>query len=71
MSALCNQALHTDREITASRPDIIIKNKNEKTCTLTDVATPADRNVVQMEWKICYKSRVWVQRYSECGTWNV
>jgi hypothetical protein len=40
---LCNQAVHTDREATANRPDIIIKNKKEKTCTLIDVAIPADR----------------------------
>ena len=44
---LWNQAVHTDREVTANRPDIIIKNKNEKTCTLIDVAISADRNVVQ------------------------
>ena len=46
---LWNQAAHTDREVTANRPDIIIKNKKEKTCTLIDVAIPADRNVVQKE----------------------
>jgi len=28
-----NQAVHTDGEVTANRPDIIIKNKKEKTCT--------------------------------------
>jgi len=44
-----NQAVHTDREVTANRPDIIIKNKKEKTCTLIGVAIPADRNVVQKE----------------------
>jgi hypothetical protein len=44
-----NQAIHTDREVTANRPDIIIKNKKEKTCTPVDVAIPADRNVVQKE----------------------
>ena len=44
-----NQAVHTDREVTANRPDIIIKNKKEKICTLIDVAIPADRNVVQKE----------------------
>jgi hypothetical protein len=27
---LLNQAVHTDREVTANRPDIIIKNKKEK-----------------------------------------
>ena len=30
-------------------PDIIIKNKKEKTCILIDVAIPADRNVMQKE----------------------
>ena len=44
-----NQAVHTDREVTTNRPDIIIKNNKEKTCTLIDVAIPADRNVVQKE----------------------
>jgi hypothetical protein len=37
VTALWNQAVHTDREVTANRPDIIIKNKKEKTCTLIDV----------------------------------
>jgi hypothetical protein len=37
---LWNQAVHTEREATANRPDIIIKNKKEKTCTLIDVANP-------------------------------
>jgi len=43
---------------TANRPDIIIKNKKEKTCTLVDVKIPADRNVVQKEAenKLKYKS---------------
>ena len=39
----------TDREVTASRPDIIIKNKKEKTCILVNVAILADRNVMQKE----------------------
>ena len=49
VTVLWNQAVHTDREVTANRPHIIIKNKKEKTCTPTDVAIPADRNVVQKE----------------------
>ena len=49
VTVLWNQAVHTDREVTANRPDIIIKNTKEKTCTLIDVVIPADRNVVQKE----------------------
>jgi len=43
---LWNQAVYTDRDVKANRPDIIIKKK-EKTCTLMDVAIRAERNVVQ------------------------
>jgi hypothetical protein len=46
---LWNQGVHTDTEVTANRPDIIIKNKKEKTHILRDVAIPADRNVTQSE----------------------
>ena len=58
VTVLWNQAGHTEREVTADRPDIIIKNTKEKTCTLIDVAIPADRNVVQKEAekKLKYKS---------------
>ena len=58
VTVLWNQEKHIDREVTANRPDIIIKNKKEKTCTLIDVAIPADRNVVQKEAekKLKYKS---------------
>jgi hypothetical protein len=49
VTVLWNQAVHTDRKVTANRPDIIIKNKKENTCTLIDVAIPADRNDVQKE----------------------
>jgi hypothetical protein len=55
---LWNQAVHTDREVTANRPDIVIKNNKEKTCTLIDVAIPTKRNFVQKEAekKLKYKS---------------
>jgi len=46
---LWNRAVHAGREVTGNRLDIIIKNKKEKTCTLIDLAIPADRNVVQKE----------------------
>jgi len=68
VTVLWNQAVHTDREVTANRPDIIIKNKKEKTCMLIDVAIPADRNVVQKEAekKLKYNSL-----YIEIRVWNL
>ena len=58
VTVLWNQAVHTEREVTANKPDIIFKNKKEKTFKLIDVAIPADRNVVQkeVENKLKYKS---------------
>ena len=58
VTVLWDQTVHTDREVTINRPDIIIKNKKEKTFTLTDVAILTDRNVVQKEAekKLKYKS---------------
>jgi len=58
VTVLSNQGLHTDREVTENRPDIIIKNKREKTCILIDVAIPTDRNFMtkEAEKKIKYKS---------------
>jgi phage pi2 protein 07 len=32
-----------------NRPDIIVKNKKDKTCLLIDVAIPSDKNVIQKE----------------------
>ena len=69
ITVLWNQAVHTDSEVTANRADIIIKNKKGKTCTLIDVAIPADRNVLQKETekKLKYKSLcIEIQR-----TWNL
>ena len=52
------QAVHTDREVTANRADIIFKNQKDETCIVIDVAIPEDRNVVQKEAenKLKYKS---------------
>jgi len=50
----------TQREFTANRPDIIIKNKKEKTCKLIDVAIPADRYVAQNEAEKKLNARVYV-----------
>jgi hypothetical protein len=54
VTVLWNQGVHTDRDVTANRPDIIITKEKEKTCVMIDVAIPVDRNVMQKELK--YKS---------------
>jgi hypothetical protein len=49
VTVLWNQEVHTDTEVMANRPDIIIKNKKEKTFILIDVAIPANRKVTKKE----------------------
>jgi hypothetical protein len=50
ISQCCGIKQFTQAEkFTANRSDIIIKNKQETTCTLIYVAIPADRNVVQKD----------------------
>ena len=36
--------IHTDRDISANRPDIVMKNNRDKKCILVDVAIPSDKN---------------------------
>jgi hypothetical protein len=58
VTVLWNQAVHTDREVTANRQVVIIKNKKDKPCTMIDVAIAAGRNAMQKEAenKLKYKS---------------
>jgi hypothetical protein len=57
ITVLWSQAVRTNREGTTNGPDIIIKNKKEKTCILRDVSIPADRNLhKETEKKLKYKS---------------
>ena len=44
VTILWNMIIHTDRTMAANRPDIVVKNKNDKTCLLTDMTTPLDTN---------------------------
>jgi hypothetical protein len=52
--------VHTDREVTANKPDVLIKNKKEKACILIDVAIPADRNVTQKDAEMKLNPKVYV-----------
>jgi hypothetical protein len=58
VTVLWNQRIQTDRDVLANRPDIIIKNKKDKTCLSIDVAIPSDKNVIQKEAekKLKYKN---------------
>ena len=44
ITILYDMPIHTDREISANRPDIVLKNNRDKKCALIDVAIPSDKN---------------------------
>ena len=60
MLQCCGIKQYTHREVTANRPDITIKNRKDKTCTLTDVQKEAEKNLkyyslcieIQRMWKL-------------------
>jgi len=57
---LRHQAVNTDVEVTANKPDRIIKNNNENTCMLIYVAIPAERIALQREVEKKQITRVFV-----------
>ena len=44
VSILWDMPIHTDRQINANRPDIVIKDYQTKECYLIDISVPSDRN---------------------------
>ncbi|XP_071795627.1 uncharacterized protein [Asterias amurensis] len=44
VTILWDMPIHTDKEIKANRPDIIIKDKKDQRCILIDVSIPSERN---------------------------
>ncbi|KAF7218105.1 putative LOC107393841-like protein [Nothobranchius furzeri] len=49
IAVLWDMPINTDREIMANRPDIVIKNKEEKTCLMIDMTIPSEKNVTTKE----------------------
>ena len=43
VTILWNFTVQTDRKIDADRPEIIIKNHEERTCIMMDVSVPSDQ----------------------------
>ena len=44
VTILWDMQIQTDRKISANKPDIVIKDKKEKFCTIIDMAVPSERN---------------------------
>ena len=57
LTIMWDMPVHTDRTITANRPDIIVKYSVNSTCKLIDMTVPSDRNIAlkEIEKKSKYK----------------
>ena len=53
-----NQQVQTDRTIPNNKPDIIIRDNEEGTCMLIDVAISGDRNVIKKEAENILKYKI-------------
>ena len=49
VTILCNQQVQTDITIPNNKPDIIIRDTEQRKCVLIDVAISGDRNVIKKE----------------------
>ena len=67
VTILWDMPIHTDRKITANRPNIVIKDHKTKTCKLIDMAVPSDRNTSVKVTKNYPNIRTWKLKQAECG----
>ena len=44
VTILWDMPIQTDKEIKANRPDMVVKDKKERTCLLSDMSIPTERN---------------------------
>jgi hypothetical protein len=69
VTVLWNQQVQTDRTIPNSKPDIIIRDNEERTCTPIDVAIPGDRNMIKKEAEKILKYKDLITKIQRM--WNV
>ena len=68
ITILRDMPIQTDYEIKANRPDIVIKDKQEKSCLRIDMSIPTDKNILQLKLlKSCQNIKTSKLRLSECG----
>ena len=71
ITILYDMPIHTDREISANRPDIVIKNNRDKKCALIDVAIPSDKNTSKkISKKVSKYKDLEIEISRERGRWR-
>ena len=65
ITILYDMPIHTDREISANRPDIVIKNNRDKKCALIDVAIPLIKTPPKRFPKNFPSIKIWKSKLAE------
>ena len=63
--------VQTDKEIMANKPDIIIKDKKKKNCTLIDLSVSSERNVSLKEVQKLSKYRDLETEITDVGRYHI
>jgi len=69
VTIMWNQQVQTDRTIPNNKPDIIIRDNENRTCMLIDVAISEDRNIFKKEAEKILKYKDFTIEIQ--GMWNV
>ena len=59
--------VQTDHHIEARRPDLIIVDKEKKTCQIVDFAIPGDHRVEMKEREKGRNTKIWQENYNYYG----
>ena len=68
ITILWDMPIHTDKEIKANRPNIIVKGTSKKQCILIDMAVPSERNIAAKRLRNFENTKVLKAKLAKCGT---
>ena len=60
--------IQCDHVIKTRRPGIVVVNKEERKCTIIDIAVPADKRIGEKRMRKLKSIRILIEKLLECGT---
>ena len=70
MKVLWDYRVQTDHHLEHNRPDIVVLEKEERTCSVIDVACPFDTRVLEKEQKKMEKYQDLKREIGKIWKWN-
>ena len=63
--------IQTSTFIQARRPDVVVVDRDRKTCNIIDIAVPGDAGIVEKEKRKLKSTKTYVERWHDSGMWLV